>query len=133
MRIAVLGASGAAGRSFVRAAEAAGDVLVTRRADIFDREALADLVAGCDAVVNLATSIPAPGGRGDWAVNDRIRREGTTSLLAACQRAGAPLVVQLSVAMLHCAADDRPHVEKKIGSGSPVVGEGHCARLYTSR
>jgi nucleoside-diphosphate-sugar epimerase len=119
MRIAVLGATGAAGRAFVPKAESAGHALATRRADIFDRPALATLLDGCDAAVNLATSIPKPGGRGNWAMNDRIRREGTANLLAACAETGVRIVLQQSVAMLHCAADDRPQAE-----GDPIEGYG---------
>ena len=111
MRITLLGASGVAGRAFQRAALAAGHSLVSRRVDILERGALAALVAGCDAAVHLATSIPKPGGRGDWAQNDRIRREGTANLLAACAGAGTRCVVLQSVAMLHCAADERPQTE----------------------
>lgn len=125
MRIALLGAKGVAGRAFQRAAGAAGLALVTRRVDILDPGALVELVAGCDAAVNLATSIPKPGGRGDWTRNDRIRREGTANLLAACAQAGTPLVVQQSVAMLHCAADDRPQ-----GEDDPLEGYGRIASAF---
>jgi nucleoside-diphosphate-sugar epimerase len=125
VRVAVLGASGVAGRAFVRAAADAGHELVTRRADIFDRKALAGLLAGCDAAINLATSIPRLGGRGDWAVNDRIRREGTANLLAACARAGIPCLVQQSVAMLHCVADDRAQTED-----DPIEGYGAIASAF---
>jgi nucleoside-diphosphate-sugar epimerase len=125
MRIAVLGATGAAGRAFVPRAEAAGHTVVARRADILDRVALTALVDGCDAVVNLATSIPKPGGRGDWAVNDRIRREGTANLLAACAETGVRTVVQQSVAMLHCVADDRPQTED-----DPIEGYGSIASAF---
>lgn len=121
MRVAVLGASGAAGRAFV--ARAAGrHVLASARADVFDRGALVALLRGCDAVVQLATSIPRPGGRGDWRVNDRIRREGTANVLAACREAGVERVVQQSIAMLHCAADDRPQTED-----DPIEGYGVLA------
>jgi nucleoside-diphosphate-sugar epimerase len=119
VRIAVLGATGAAGRAFVPRAQAAGHSIVTRRTDIFDRAALAALLQGCEAVVNLATSIPKPGGRGDWAVNDRIRREGTANVLAAAQEAGVQIVLQQSVAMLHCVADDRLQTED-----DPIEGYG---------
>ena len=119
MRVAVLGATGAAGRAFIPKAEAAGHSLVTRRTDIFDRPALAALLHGCGAAVNLATSIPKPGGRGDWAVNDRIRREGTANLLAACEQTGVRIVLQQSVAMLHCVANDRPQTED-----DPIEGYG---------
>ena len=95
---------------------------MTQRTDLFDQSALAALFEGCDAVVNLVTSIPKPGGRGDWRVNDRIRREGTSILLAACSAAGVKLVVQQSVAMIHCHADDRPQTED-----DPTVGYGVLA------
>ncbi len=121
MRIAVVGASGVVGRNFVPLAVAAGHALVVRRTDIFDEDALSALVAGCDAVVNLATSIPKAGGRGDWAVNDRIRREGTARLIAACSAAGTRILIQQSVAMLHCVADDRPQTEADALEGYGVL------------
>lgn len=119
MRIAVLGATGVAGRAFVPRAVARGHAVSVGRADIFDRNALVALLSGCNAVVNLATSIPKPGGRGDWAANDRIRREGTVTLLAACADAGVNVLVQQSVAMLHCVGDDRPQAED-----DPIAGYG---------
>jgi len=121
MRIAVLGASGVAGRAFVAHA-ASRHELVTHRVDLFDRPALVALLAGCQAAVNLVTSIPKPGGRGDWAMNDRIRREGTANLLAACAQAGVETVLQQSIAMLHSAASDRPQYEE-----DPIHGEGVLA------
>lgn len=125
MRIAVLGASGVAGRAFAAAAGAAGHALELRRVDLFDRAALAALLSGCDAAVNLVTSIPRPGGRGDWSMNDRIRREGTAHVLAACAQAGTPVLVQQSVAMLHCCADDRPQSED-----DPIAGYATIASAY---
>jgi nucleoside-diphosphate-sugar epimerase len=125
VRIAVLGATGVAGTAFVPRARAAGNSVVVQRADIFDRRALVAFLDGCDAVVNLATSIPKPGGRGDWTVNDRIRREGTANLLAACLEAGVGIVLQQSVAMLHCVADDRPQTED-----DPIEGYGVLASAF---
>src|SRR5258708_2458298 len=122
MRIAVLGASGVAGRAFVPRARAAGHVLEVRRADLFDRRALGALLEGCEAVVNLATAIPKPGGRHDWTANDRLRCEGTANLLECCRAAGVRIVVQQSVAMLHCVADDRPQTEC-----DPIEGYGVLA------
>lgn len=119
MRIVVLGASGVAGRAFVAAAAASAHTLITDRVDILDRAALTSALAGCDAVVNLVTSIPKPGGRGDWAMNDRVRREGTLNLMAACTAARVGLAVVQSVAMLHCVADDRPQTED-----DPIEGYG---------
>jgi nucleoside-diphosphate-sugar epimerase len=125
VRIAVLGAGGVAGRAFVPRATAAGHSLVLTRTDIFDRAALAALLEGCDAAVNLASSIPKPGGRGDWVTNDRIRREGTANLLAACTEAGVRIVLQQSVAMLHCVADDRLQTED-----DPIDGYGVLASAF---
>ena len=105
-RIAILGASGVYGRhlapglvaaghevrALVRRPEAAGiargcgaDV---RLADIFDESSMVAAMEGCDVSINLATSLPGPSGRGDYAVNDRVRREGAPVWLKACERAG---------------------------------------------
>jgi uncharacterized protein YbjT (DUF2867 family) len=39
-------------------------------ADIFDERSLVAALEGCDVAVNLATSLPGPSGRGDFAAND---------------------------------------------------------------
>ena len=122
MRVAVLGASGVAGRHFVPRAQARGFDLLTQRVDLFDLAALRSHLSGCDAVVNLVTSVPKAGGRGDWAVNDRIRRDGTSVLLAAAAAAGIGRVVQQSVAMLHCVSDAVPQTED-----DPIAGFGAIA------
>ena len=119
MRVAVLGASGVAGRAFVPKALGHGHRLETGRVDIFDVDGLAAALRGCDAAVNLVTSIPRPGGRGDWSANDRIRRQGTAVVIEACRRAAVATLVQQSIAMLHCVADDRPQTED-----DPVMGYG---------
>ncbi len=125
MRVAVLGASGVAGRQFVPLAQARGFNVLTQRVDLFDLETLTAHLSGCDAVVNLVTSIPKAGGRGDWAVNDRVRREGTGVLLAAAAAATVGLVVQQSVAMLHCVSDAVPQTED-----DPVAGAGAIASAF---
>lgn len=125
MRVAVVGAGGVAGRAFVAVAFAAGHALVVRRVDLFDVAALAQQIAGCDALVNLATAIPKPGGAPDWTRNDRVRRDGTRCAIAACERAAVPLLVQQSVAMLHNGADDRPQTED-----DPLVGYGVLASAF---
>lgn len=45
--------------------------------------------------------IPPPGGAENWALNDRIRREGTRNLLAAVEHAGARRYVQQSITLLY--------------------------------
>jgi nucleoside-diphosphate-sugar epimerase len=121
-RLRVLGASGVAGRAFVPLATAAGHEVLAERIDILDIDALRRGLRGVDTVVNLVSAIPRPGGRGDWATNDRIRREGTAHLLAACAEAGVRCLVQQSVAMLHSTADERPQHED-----DPIVGSGVLA------
>ena len=104
--IAILGASGVYGRrltprlveagysvrALVRRPEAAGvargcgaDV---RIADIVDAASLRAGLDGCEVGINLATSLPGPSGRGDYDVNDRVRREGAPLWVEACRAAG---------------------------------------------
>ena len=70
------------------------------RGDILDPASLTAPLAGCDAVLHLATAIPRTGAQSDWGPNDRVRREGTRTLLNAARRHGRPRYVQQSVAML---------------------------------
>jgi nucleoside-diphosphate-sugar epimerase len=114
VRIAVIGASGVAGSALVR--RAAKHTLRTDRVDIFDVNALKSFVSDCDAVVNLATRI------GKWEENDRIRREGTANVIAA---SAGKIVVQQSIAMLHCADDSRPQSED-----DPIISYGVLESAY---
>lgn len=104
MQVVVVGATGVLGRhvvprlrerghrvrAVVRKAEQA--VGLQRRGveavlgDILDAASLTAAAADCEAALHLATAIPKPGGPQDWGPNDRIRREGTQNLLAACQQ-----------------------------------------------
>ncbi len=117
MRIAILGATGVLGRhvlprlierghevrAVVRTAEQAERLGRTgvhaSVGDILNRRSL-DL-AGCDCALHLATAIPRDRARGDWGLNDRIRREGTRNLLAAASSSGVRRYVQQSVIMLY--------------------------------
>lgn len=118
MRVAVLGANGVYARhllprlvaagfetlALVRRPEAAGVArgvgAEVRTADIFDFHALTEGLAGADVCVNLATSLPGPSGRGDYAVNDRVRREGVPNLIRACEATGVGRLLQQSIAMV---------------------------------
>jgi 2-alkyl-3-oxoalkanoate reductase len=56
--------------------------------DLFDANFVRVATENADSILHLATAIPkkaAPSGR-DWALNDRIRREGTQNLLNAVQK-----------------------------------------------
>jgi nucleoside-diphosphate-sugar epimerase len=117
--ISVLGASGVYGRhllprlvrqgfrvrALVRhpdgAAQARACGAEIRAADIFDEASLVAGLAGSDVAVNLATALRG----GDYALNDRVRREGVPIFLRACERAGAGRVVQQSIAMINAAGD----------------------------
>lgn len=73
--------------------------------DLFDRAGLAKLLVGHDAVVNLATHMPASSLRmvlpGAWRENDRIRRDGSATLVDAVRQAGVGRFVQESFAPVY--------------------------------
>ena len=121
MRVLIVGGTGVLGRYLVPVLAGQGhDVLATTRgiegdrlvrslggrpasADILDVDSLAEVAAGQDAIVHLATQLPRafPGRPSDFARNDRIRREGTANLLAAAQAAGVSRVVLQSIIWVH--------------------------------
>jgi nucleoside-diphosphate-sugar epimerase len=124
LQIAVLGATGVYGRHLVPRLAAAGHrvrALVRRpeaatiaaacgaelvAADIFDEASLRTGLAGCDVALNLATSLPKPSERGDFAKNDELRREGTPIFVDACRDAGVSRILQQSIAMVHAGGSD---------------------------
>lgn len=120
MHVAVLGASGVYGRHLVprlvaaghrvralvrtpaRATVAAACGAEVLAADIFDAASLQAGLAGCDVAINLATSLPGPASAGgDYALNDRVRREGAPIWVRACREAGVARIIQQSIAMTH--------------------------------
>lgn len=77
---------------------------------IFDASGLTAGFAGVDAVVNLASAIPPMTrfmSRKAWAANDRVRTEGSATVVEAAIAAGVSRVVQESVAMLYPDGGDR--------------------------
>jgi len=70
-----------------------------RRANLFDADSLAKAADGCSVVVHVATAIPMKvrTTSADWAMNDRIRREGTACLTTAAARVGAGAYLQQGV------------------------------------
>jgi len=105
-----LAARGHRVRALVRRPEAAAVAAACgadiRIADIFDGAALRDGLQGCEIGINLATSLPGPSGRGDYAVNDRVRREGVPIWLRACADAGVQRVLQQSIAFVNASGSD---------------------------
>lgn len=117
MRIFIAGATGVLGRRIVdectdRGHEVVGltrddrgDTIVRERGgephrgDLFDRDSLVEGTAGAEVVVHAATKIPTDTNPDDedWALNDRVRREGTENLVAAAAAAGADRFVMQSI------------------------------------
>ncbi len=117
MKIFVAGATGVLGRRLTRRFQDRGITVVglVRNengahivrtqggypvyADIFDADALARCAEGCDVIIHAATSIPVKTKpkAADWAMNDRLRREGTQALTACAAHVGARTYIQQSV------------------------------------
>lgn len=101
------GGSGVLGRALLRPARAAGhDVIAPSHdeLDLFDPGALASALGEIDAVLHLATRIPAPERRSDpgaWAENDRLRAEATGLLVDAAIAAGTARFVFPSVTFVY--------------------------------
>jgi nucleoside-diphosphate-sugar epimerase len=71
--------------------------------DILAPESLAAAAAGQHVIIHAATRVPRtfPGRPADFAMNDRIRREGTANLIAAAERAAVPRFVVQSIVWVH--------------------------------
>lgn len=110
MRVLVTGAGGFLGRAVVRRLNEAGHAVVAlvhasdagvpadierRSGDVVNLDAMAQAVAGCDAVVHCAACI-TPFGRIDDYYDINVR--GTDNLLAACEIAGVRKFVFTSCA-----------------------------------
>jgi len=94
-----------------------------RRADLFDADAVAQAAKGCDILIRAATAIPTKVRTGpkDWAMNDRIRREGTRSLVTAAHRVGARAFLQESVVWAVGTLDGKPFDEDAPPANDPVL------------
>lgn len=91
-------------RNDQRAAKLSAKGIRNVRASLFDADRLKACLAGFDAVVNLASSLPAswqflfPWA---WTENTRIRTEGSRIVAEAALAAGVPRLIQESVSMLY--------------------------------
>jgi nucleoside-diphosphate-sugar epimerase len=135
MKIYITGATGVLGRRLVRelanrghfvtgmVRSARGEELVRSlgaspsHAGLFDSEALLHAVEGSDVVIHAATSIPVKTRikPDDFAMNDRIRREGTRILTDCAVKAGAKKLIFQSVVWVA-----RPPDGSFFDEGSPV-------------
>jgi uncharacterized protein YbjT (DUF2867 family) len=107
VRILVTGGSGVLGRAAMPLLRAEGHVVsAPSRAelDLFDPGAVAEAVAGMDAVLHLATGIPPSGVRDDrevWRENDRLRREASALLVDAALATAVRVYIQPSVTFVY--------------------------------
>ena len=117
MRIFVAGATGVLGRALlpllaagghsVRAvARRAPDVAFPAEVELLQADVLADdlveLVRGSDAVIHIATAIPADrSAPGAWDATARLRIDGTRRLLAAALVCGVERYLQQSIVMAY--------------------------------
>lgn len=118
MRTFIAGATGVLGRRLVSELSSRGHevvglarsddgaALVERlggipaRPSLFDADALARAAEGADVVIHAATAIPVGAKarwKSAWAMNDRIRTEGTRALTEAAGAVGARRYLQQSV------------------------------------
>ena len=128
-------------RSAEKAAQVKGQGGIPARVDLFDPGGLAAAVAGHQAVLNLATAIPPMprmGSADAWALNSRIRTEGSTNLVKAALGAGVERFVQESIAFTYrdrgdaWIAEDAP-LETDALTDSSVVAEANARRFAESR
>jgi 2-alkyl-3-oxoalkanoate reductase len=122
MRVFVSGATGVIGRRVVPLLLSRGHAVtvvarpggrgrheqsgVNRAAvELFDPAGLKAAVAGHDAIINLATHMPSSAWkmvfRRAWRLNDRIRTEGVSNLVAAARGNGITKFVQESFALTY--------------------------------
>lgn len=137
MRIFIAGATGVLGRATVPRLVAAGHEVhgVARspekanqlrsqgatpvlNVELFDPASVRSAVGGFEAVVHMATSIPplTKAWRSKaWAMNDRLRHEGTPILVEASRLAGVQRFVKESVCFFYA-----PQGEEWIDEDSPI-------------
>jgi nucleoside-diphosphate-sugar epimerase len=77
-------------------------------ADLFNADELAKKVRRADVVIHAATAIPvkAKTKREDWALNDRLRTDGTKALTEAAHKLGAKTYIQQSIVWAARPEDD---------------------------
>lgn len=91
--------------------------------DIFDQDAIRDAMDGATVVAHFATSIPIGMDvtrRSAWAMNDRLRLEGTRNLIRAAEAVGVGRFIFESIALAYADGDDR-----WIDESSPFVPVAH--------
>ncbi|MFB3924307.1 MAG: NAD-dependent epimerase/dehydratase family protein [Terriglobia bacterium] len=136
MKIFIAGATGVLGRRLIKEFRTRGHSVIglarsdanertiqalggePRRADLFDSDSLARAAEGSEVVIHSATAIPTQVKTtpADWAMNDRIRRDGTKALARCAELIGARLYLQQSIVWVA-----RPHDPSTFDEESPIV------------
>ena len=154
MRVFVTGGTGAVGTRAVPALVAAGhDVTAMARSSekariiesqgarpvlvsLFDGPGLTVAIAGHEAVVNLATALPSTASfirRSAWRECERVRTEGSATVVRACLDAGVPRVIQESVVMLYRDGGRAWIDENHPVDHFPITKGNHAAEANAAR
>jgi nucleoside-diphosphate-sugar epimerase len=154
MRVFVTGGTGAIGGHTVPALLAAGhDVTAMARSDtkaealrgqgatvvrvsLFDRDGLTTAFHGHDAVVNLASALPSPQRfmlKTAWTECQRIRTEGSATVVDAALAADVSRLVQESVAMIYQDGADHWIDETCPVDHYPIAAGNHAAESSATR
>lgn len=154
MRVFVTGGTGAIGSYAVPALVAAGHAVSALArspekaaalssqgaepvsASLFDVGALTAAFAGHDAVVNLASALPATQRfifKSAWAECHRVRSEGSASVVDAALAAGVRRVVQESIVMIYRDGADQWIDEDWPVDRFPIAAGNHAAEENARR
>ncbi len=154
MRVFVAGGTGTLGRPTVRLLVAAGhEVRALARtparseslralgaepvvADLFDLQGMTAALAGCEAILHLATRIP-PLARmrklAAWRDNDRLRSQGASILVTAALAVQAKIYVQESITFLYQSLGDTEIYETAPIDAPPPLASARDAERETAR
>ncbi len=154
MRVFVTGGTGAIGTHTVPALVAAGhSVTALARGDakaavlrsqgaepvsvsLFDRRGLAGAFAGHDAVVNLASALPSTTAfirKSAWAECERVRSEGSATVVDAARDAGVQRMIQESVVMIYRDGGSDWVDEDQPVDHYPITRGNHAAEASARR
>src|SRR5215207_10165787 len=103
---------------------------------LFDRAVIKDAFRGHHAVVNLATAIPPTSKFMQtkmWTDNNRVRAEGSATIVDAAVEAGVSRVVQESVSMIYRDRDDLWIEEDWPTDNFPMARANHAAEASANR